>query len=293
MPMPEPQDDEGYDEFIDRCMGDDTMVEEYEEQDQRRAVCENLWSDQGDSKEEGKQNLRNLRKGVRYERGTAEMDITAGGKEGNGWVEGYASTFGNVDSYNEVVVQGAFAKSINERVPGLPLMVAHLAHGGDANDVIGEVTEAKEDEKGLWIHAELNDSELAQKTREQVLDGTVDKMSVGYEMVHWEVDRRDSADLVKLKELKLMDVIVTMAPVNEEAVITAAKEVAAAARRRQHLGSEQLRDMAGKLRGAAKELESLAVEESEDTAEEDSKAAVTRCNVDTRRKRLRLHKLQG
>lgn len=292
MPMPEPQDDEDYDEFINRCMGDDVMTEEYEEQDRRRAVCENIWSDRGQGKTQENQTLRNLRKGVRYERGAVEMGITAGGKEGNGWIEGYASAFGNVDSYNEVVEPGAYAKSVNERVPGLPLMVSHLAHGGDANDVIGEVTEAKEDGRGLWVHAELDDSELAQKTREQVIEGTIGKMSVGYEMILWEVDRRESADLVRLKELKLMDVIVTMAPVNEEAVITAAKEVADAVRRQQHLEVSQIREMVDKLRGAAKELESLAVkEEPEDTAEEDSKAAVTHCNIDTRRKRLNLLKL--
>lgn len=292
MPMPEPQDDEDYDKFINRCMGDDVMTEEYEEQDRRRAVCENIWSDRGQGKTQENQTLRNLRKGVRYERGAVEMGITAGGKEGNGWIEGYASTFGNVDSYNEVVDPGAYAKSVNERVPGLPLMVSHLAHGGDANDVIGEVTEAKEDGRGLWVHAELDDSELAQKTREQVIEGTIGKMSVGYEMILWEVDRRESADLVRLKELKLMDVIVTMAPVNEEAVITAAKEVADAVRRQQHLEVSQIREMVDKLRGAAKELESLAVkEEPEDTAEEDSKAAVTHCNIDTRRKRLNLLKL--
>ncbi len=42
MPIPEPKDDETEDEFIERCMSNDTMVEEYE-QEQRSAVCYSQW----------------------------------------------------------------------------------------------------------------------------------------------------------------------------------------------------------------------------------------------------------
>lgn len=45
MPLPKPQPDEEKDDFIIRCMGDDTMVEEYPEEDQRRAVCETQWEE--------------------------------------------------------------------------------------------------------------------------------------------------------------------------------------------------------------------------------------------------------
>lgn len=43
MPQPEPQTDEGHDAFMDRCMSDDVMQEEYPEEDQRLAVCETQW----------------------------------------------------------------------------------------------------------------------------------------------------------------------------------------------------------------------------------------------------------
>ena len=43
MPLPSPGPNEGRDEFIDRCMGDDTMQEEYPDGDQREAVCEAQW----------------------------------------------------------------------------------------------------------------------------------------------------------------------------------------------------------------------------------------------------------
>lgn len=45
MPLPEPRDGESKDDFVERCMGDDTMQEEFEDPAQRRAVCERQWDD--------------------------------------------------------------------------------------------------------------------------------------------------------------------------------------------------------------------------------------------------------
>jgi len=43
MPLPKPREGESRDDFLDRCMGNATMVSEYEEEDQRYAVCNDLW----------------------------------------------------------------------------------------------------------------------------------------------------------------------------------------------------------------------------------------------------------
>jgi len=43
MPMPTRRKGEKKDDFIDRCMGDENMNEEFPETDQRRAVCEKQW----------------------------------------------------------------------------------------------------------------------------------------------------------------------------------------------------------------------------------------------------------
>ena len=43
MPLPTPKKNENKQSFIDRCMGDDVMTTEYEDQSQRRAVCESQW----------------------------------------------------------------------------------------------------------------------------------------------------------------------------------------------------------------------------------------------------------
>jgi len=45
MPIPTPNDGESQDDFVSRCMGNDTMVEDYPDQDQRAAVCYSQWSE--------------------------------------------------------------------------------------------------------------------------------------------------------------------------------------------------------------------------------------------------------
>ncbi len=46
MPMPKPRKDESHDAFIDRCMGDEAMNEDFPDAAQRRGVCESQWTDE-------------------------------------------------------------------------------------------------------------------------------------------------------------------------------------------------------------------------------------------------------
>lgn len=61
MPMPEPGPTEDEDTFISRCMGDDTMNEDYPEQEQRSAVCYSQWRTEhgGEPPSDGRTGLAN------------------------------------------------------------------------------------------------------------------------------------------------------------------------------------------------------------------------------------------
>ena len=50
MPIPKPKLDENQEQFITRCMTDDTMLIEYKRQDQRLAVCYVTWRDRNKTK---------------------------------------------------------------------------------------------------------------------------------------------------------------------------------------------------------------------------------------------------
>jgi hypothetical protein len=58
MPVPKPKSGESKDDFLDRCMGDDKMVDEYE-QDQRYAICMSKWEDKNESKD-GEDKLKTI-----------------------------------------------------------------------------------------------------------------------------------------------------------------------------------------------------------------------------------------
>ena len=50
MPLPKPKLDETQEQFISRCMSNQTMMIEYKRQDQRLAVCYVTWRDRNKTK---------------------------------------------------------------------------------------------------------------------------------------------------------------------------------------------------------------------------------------------------
>jgi len=159
----------------------------------------------------------------------AERRLRVSAKEENdagaGWIEGYAAVFNNVDGQGEVIRPGAFQKTVKERVAAgkVKLMVRHFKHGGDTLEVIGTVTGAREDEYGLWIHAELSSDPVAQEARAKVAEGHVSGLSIGYIPISQRETVMDGEVVLELREIKLMEVTLTPFPANELAEVTAAK----------------------------------------------------------------------
>ena len=48
MPIPQPRPTETREQFINRCVSDNTMVEEYPNNAQRFAICSSVWREKGD-----------------------------------------------------------------------------------------------------------------------------------------------------------------------------------------------------------------------------------------------------
>ena len=58
MPIPKPKATESRQEFLDRCMGDKTMVDEYSDSGQRSAVCNSSYDSYKEDTLEGKEEVR-------------------------------------------------------------------------------------------------------------------------------------------------------------------------------------------------------------------------------------------
>ena len=142
--------------------------------------------------------------------------------EESGVFSGYASIFGNKDSYGDVVMPGAFAKSLadHRRKGSRPKMF--WQH--DPHNPIGSWTDIAEDGKGLWVEGRLNMGvQKAQEAYALLKAGDIDGMSIGYHTVSAEPDEK--AGVLRLKELKLVEVSIVSMGANECALVDAVKQI--------------------------------------------------------------------
>lgn len=145
-------------------------------------------------------------------------------KEDPGYIQGWASVFNTVDLVGDVIRPGAFAKTLHRVRQGkVPLMARHASHGNDSLDAIGLIEDAQETDYGLFIHAPLDTSELAQTVRERVLSRLATSLSIGYLPTVTELITMGDQTIMEVKELKLLEVTVTAFPINELADITDSK----------------------------------------------------------------------
>lgn len=139
--------------------------------------------------------------------------------------KGYASTFGNVDRGGDVIVQGAFAESINEMKQSgdfLPVVWQH-----DSSNPLGIYTAFYEDSKGLWVEGKLpkEDTFVSGRVIPQMKIGSVRKLSIGYSvwMDGGSFEIRD--EIRYISKLKLWEVSPVTIPMNNEADITEIKSL--------------------------------------------------------------------
>ena len=148
---------------------------------------------------------------------------------------GYASVFGNEDLWGDIVVAGAFSKSIAEKKPAMLWQ-----HNSD--EPIGIWTVIKEDEKGLYVEGQLliDGVAKAKEAYELLAAKAISGLSIGYRAVSWEWRKKDdSNDEVRLlKEIDLWEISLVTFPANTEARVGDVKDL------------NTLRDIEGFLRDA-------------------------------------------
>lgn len=140
-------------------------------------------------------------------------------EDGDVWtVSGYGSVFNNTDLGNDVVVPGAFAKSLREH--GLPLL---LFNHKMEDAPIGTIIDAKEDKRGLWFKAELpkDDSFVAGRIVPQLKRRGLKGCSIGYRATKSERRKEDNVRL--LKECRLWEISIVNNPMNPSANVETIK----------------------------------------------------------------------
>ncbi|MGJ3228912.1 HK97 family phage prohead protease [Micromonospora aurantiaca (nom. illeg.)] len=162
---------------------------------------------------------------------TAPARIKAAGKAdglGDGEFEAIVSVFGNVDSYGDVVMPGAFVDVLDEwKAKGDPIPVIWSHNWYDPFAHIGTVMEAKETDLGLWVKG-LVDLDPEARTAAQVyrlLKGRrVTQFSFAYDIADASWAERDGQDVYELRKFgALYEVGPCLVGANQETELIAAK----------------------------------------------------------------------
>lgn len=136
---------------------------------------------------------------------------------------GYGSVFGVKDSASDIVIKGAFSKSLSnwKEKKGLPALL--WQH--DTSEPIGVYTKMEEDENGLYVEGRLliDDDPLAKRAHAHLKAGSLSGLSIGYSMKNngYEYDKDKEAFI--LKELDLWEVSLVTFPANDQARIDEVK----------------------------------------------------------------------
>jgi HK97 family phage prohead protease len=139
------------------------------------------------------------------------------GTEEEGTFTGYASVFNVTDSYGDIVVPGAFKRTLKNKKQ-FPILWSH-----SILEPVGVLT-GVEDEKGLVVNGRLTKGvQKAQELRALMKDGAVNGLSIGYQVMKQEEDKEE--DIRRLKEINLWEVSLCVFQACPGANVTAVKSM--------------------------------------------------------------------
>lgn len=156
------------------------------------------------------------------ERKSLYLEIkSAGSTDGPGYLEGYGAYKGNIDSYGDVIRDGAF-KGLEEFIVSGFMGEAHAW-----DKAVGYIEEAREDDKGLWVkmafHSTPDAQSLRTKVSERLAAGKSVGLSIGYFTRESENGQINGQDVRFLNSIEVFEVSVVTMPANDQAKVLAAK----------------------------------------------------------------------
>lgn len=143
-------------------------------------------------------------------------ELSEGGK-----IAGYASVFGNIDQGGDRVLKGAYVKSLQSGRP-IRMLWQH-----DTREVIGGWTDAKEDDRGLWVEGQFNmEVQRGREAHALMKARQIEGLSIGYRIPEGGA-RKAQDGAFELVELDLREVSIVTMPMNELATAEAKAQLEA------------------------------------------------------------------
>lgn len=210
----------------------------------------------------------------------AEADVKA-----NGEFAGYGAVFGNVDSYGDVIQEGAFSATLADwkgagKLP--PMLLQHGGMGVSNTDQlpIGKWTKMAEDSRGLYAEGKLInlDTELGRTVYGALKEGVLDGLSIGFRAKEFALRSKPEDPRRTLKAVDLVELSVVTFPANGKARVSQVKSSSEIDTIRDF--EKFLRDVGGFSHGQAKAIAASGFKASDPRDEADADlAALLRRNI--------------
>lgn len=169
MPLLEPKDNENHGDFMDRCMADSVMQDEFPDDKQRLAVCQSQWDKEKD-----------MAKDILERRAFDVLEMRVEGED-HPLIRGHAAVFNQLSvdlgGFREQIAPGAFKQSIkNDDIRAL------WNHNPDhvlGRNKSGTLT-LSEDDVGLYIEIDPPNTQAGRDLVELVKRRDVSQMSFAF-----------------------------------------------------------------------------------------------------------------
>jgi HK97 family phage prohead protease len=128
---------------------------------------------------------------------------------------GYASTFGNIDLGDDIIVRGAFTNTLAKNSQ-VPILWQH-----QMTEPVGVSIELYEDDKGLFIKGNLpkEDTLVSGRIIPQMKVGSIREMSIGFFTKQSDMEK----GVRLLKEIELFEVSLVTKAMNPQAIVSGFK----------------------------------------------------------------------
>ncbi|MCF8462420.1 MAG: HK97 family phage prohead protease [Rickettsiaceae bacterium] len=127
-------------------------------------------------------------------------------------ISGYASVFDNKDAQGDIVLAGAFGKNITEKAADIKFLWQHNPY-----KPIGIIKTLREDNYGLYVEAELNESSrLANEATALIKQGALSGLSIGFKANKTRYNKKGEREILALN---LLEISIVTFPANPKAKI--------------------------------------------------------------------------
>ena len=136
-------------------------------------------------------------------------------------IKAYALAFGNVDSWGDIIANGAVDKFLKSEDYGRMA----LCYQHDQREVIGVITGAGVDEKGMWIEADVLPTTTGKDVQTLIRAGAIKEFSIGYYADEYHYEKREgyAYDIRILDAITIVEVSPVTRAANDKAVLIDAK----------------------------------------------------------------------